>query len=161
MDQCSSHLDKRIASLENAIRGLEARLGALEGNSPAQAPKATLEVERYEPSTPLRSSLGLGLADMGRGFLVMAGAFMLRALTNSEILPPRIGIALGLIFSLFWIFMAGRSGVARMAHTSLYGSLSALIAGEATFFLYIRSGLFALHADVDLSGLPFLTDFNQ
>jgi hypothetical protein len=128
MDSNSPTVDQRIASLESTLRNLETRLAALESSPPSAATEPLPQVESYEPGPSLRSSLGLSLADFGRGFLIMAGAFMLRALANSEVLPTRIGVGLGLLYALLWIFMAGRSGADRKGHTLLYSGLSALIA---------------------------------
>jgi hypothetical protein len=40
----------------------------------------------------------------------MGGAFLLRALTDSKMLPTPIGIACGLLYGSFWLVMADRAG---------------------------------------------------
>lgn len=156
MDQSESSYEKRIAFLEGAIRGLETRLGALESSASPEDATQTIETSPPQPfmvAPTIRPSLGLNLADMGRGFLIMAGAFMLRAMANSEILPPRIGMALGLLYATFWIIMAGRSGLARYAHASLYGGLAALIAFPLLWEAPTRFGALAPEAAALLMGL--------
>ncbi len=132
MDRNPSDQERRLDQLESALGRVEARLSALEEGRPIEDPQldpADEKPDLAETSTALRSSLGLGIADFGRGFLIMAGAFMLRALSNSEVLPLRLGIGLGLLYAVFWIAMAGRSGDrGRTNLASLYGTLAALVA---------------------------------
>ena len=46
---------------------------------------------------------------MGRALLGLAGAYLLRALTESGTLPAKVGIAIGIAYALFWLGWAARS----------------------------------------------------
>src|SRR5579872_7246806 len=46
---------------------------------------------------------------LGRMLVAIAGAYVLRALTDWGVLPAAAGVAVGLIYSLLWLWLAARS----------------------------------------------------
>jgi hypothetical protein len=50
------------------------------------------------------------LSVLGRTLLVLGGAFLLRALTDSGTIRPALGVGLGLAYALFWMLLADRAG---------------------------------------------------
>jgi hypothetical protein len=40
---------------------------------------------------------------LGRSFIILGGAFLLRALTDAGAWPPGVGVALGLLYGLTWL----------------------------------------------------------
>ena len=77
-------------------------------------------------------------AALGRSFIILGGAFLLRALTDAAIWPPAVGVAMGLAYGLVWM---ATSVVAARRHDdvrALFDGATALIIGfplivEATF----------------------------
>jgi hypothetical protein len=73
---------------------------------------------------------------------VLAGAYLLRALTESGTLPNAAGVALGLAYALAWTLAADRAGRARPLSAIFHGLASAMIAfpilweATATFALF-------------------------
>lgn len=104
--------EARFLALEQSVQRLEARLAALEqGVAPAPVPRVD-PVETRAPApvepTPAPASGGLmGLA--GIAFLVLGGAFFIRAITDSGMVPQGVGVGLGLLYACVWMILADRS----------------------------------------------------
>jgi hypothetical protein len=82
------------------------------------APAPTAGPEETAPTTV--NVLGLA----GRAFLILGGAFLIRALTEGGTLPKGLGVLLGILYAAAWATTAYRSeGVV----ASLYAVLSALL----------------------------------
>jgi len=145
MDGTRVDLESRIALLESALRDVSARLATLEGRpappaaAPAPAPfpvpaaaAPDADAGAAEETAPVASALALA----GRAFLVLGGAFLLRALTEAGRVPVVLGALLGLVYALGWVAAALRDG-RRGARVSadVHGLTAALVAfplvGEA------------------------------
>jgi len=50
------------------------------------------------------------LSLVGRLFIVLGGAYMLRAMTDAGTIPPAAGVALGLAYGLVWLGLSDRRG---------------------------------------------------
>ncbi len=145
MDGRRVDLEGRVALLEGALRDVSARLEALEGTteppvavaaaaavvsaSPLAAPAVS---EAAEEGAPVANALTLA----GRSFLVLGGAFLLRAITEGGRLPVFFGALLGLAYALLWIGASWRAGArGERTSASVHGVTAALIAfplvGEA------------------------------
>ncbi|RMG45519.1 MAG: hypothetical protein D6718_07205 [Acidobacteria bacterium] len=130
-------LEQRVAELERRLDRIERRVEALA----AAGPEAWTVAEVPETAAPPTRSRGprpaAWLALTGRTFVVLAGAFAWRALTESGVLPQEAGTALGIAYALVWLVMADRAA-ARDDRLSagFHGLATALIAfplvGEAT-----------------------------
>ena len=124
-------LEGRVALLESALADVSARLAALETGragaaaaapalapaaltrpeAPFAAPAAALasaavapeapaqDLEAGEEGAPVANALTLA----GRSFLVLGGAFLLRAITEGGRVPVFVGALLGLAYALLWI----------------------------------------------------------
>jgi hypothetical protein len=115
---------RRLDELTEAVAGLARRVAALEQGS-----------SRREASEPAASALppapspALDLALAGRCLLVMAGAFLLRALANLDAVPDALGVALGLAYALGILGFADRSVArGRQAEGACYAATSLLVA---------------------------------
>jgi hypothetical protein len=131
-------MDDRIGMLEQEIRSLIARCGDLElrisaleahralGAAPAESLSSHLE----SPQVPnLESRIPGILALAGRLFIVIGGAYLLRALTDASTFSATIGISLGLMYALVWVAAAGLAA-AKGLHPSgiFHGIAGSLIA---------------------------------
>jgi len=127
----------RLSALAGALERLEQRVARLETALAAGGPAATAAVaaEVAAAQAPPRiagalpAAPGLSLGDFGRAFLVMAGAFMLRALTEMHLLPIAGGILLGLAYALLWVLLADRAAAGgKPIRAQVHGATAALIA---------------------------------
>ena len=103
-----SDLEERVARLEIAVEQLRSAVNVTAG-APATLPA---------PAGSRRTGrLGAGAPDVSEaswlsltGVLVLAfgGAYCLRALTESRLVPDAVGVALGLAYAAIWIWNADR-----------------------------------------------------
>jgi hypothetical protein len=75
--------------------------------------------DRRDPYDPIVvSSL------IGRLFLVLAGGFFLRAMTDAGLLAPQLGIAMALAYGLAWLFLADRAGRRGQSSNAVFHALA-------------------------------------
>jgi hypothetical protein len=140
MKDGSADLAAQVATIAEAVKRLEGRVAALERGAPASAEakrEAALAAAVAEDAR-LRSGRGLDvttvLSLIGRTLLVLAGAFVLRALTDSGRLPAAVGAALGFVYAGVWIAFADRAGRAGQSLSAVFHGLSAVLIGFPLLF---------------------------
>ena len=111
-------LEQRVSALESRLAALEAATGA----PGADRVSAGAPEEIVLPAVPESATL-LGLA--GRAFLILGGAFLIRALTDAGVLPAAAGISLGALYALLWAALGERAGA---RGERLEGTVLALLA---------------------------------
>lgn len=126
-----------VRDLRQRVVNLEARLGAAAATPAAAAPLPPL-FEMPRGVVPANT-----VAVLGRMLIAIAGAYVLRALTEWGVLPAAAGVAVGLIYALIWLVVAARlPGEAKFA-AALSCSTSVLIMApllwEATSRLKVMS----------------------
>jgi hypothetical protein len=104
--------DPRLDGLERALHALEARVAALESGAPehgaaAAGPLEPTPLEIAAPSAALDTESILTL--VGRTLMVLGGAYLLRALTESAIWSPAVGVAIGFAYAAAWLGVADRT----------------------------------------------------
>lgn len=119
-------MDERVAALESRLAAVEQRLYALEGAQPGTS--ATIE----EAPAP---DLGEGFLSnastlIGSVLLIFGGAYLLRAITDLQLVNTAFGIFLGAAYALLWLFMAYRTGRNNNQRTKalFYGASSMFLA---------------------------------
>ena len=133
----------RIAELERRLAAVEQRLNRLESRTPA-APQPAAEL----PDEP---TLGEGFSTnapalIGRVLLIFGGAYLLRAITDYQVVPTGVGLSLGAAYALFWLFRAFAIGrnAAQQTTALFFGGASVLLAlpllAEATGRFEMLSG---------------------
>jgi hypothetical protein len=100
-----------------------ARLEKLAGVTEAPAPATETPVEMVERSLVNPTALSPVL---GRALLGLAGAYLLRALTESAAIPPTWGVAAGILYAIFWLFQAARASASSRPETAI-DSLTAVL----------------------------------
>lgn len=124
-------LASRLESIESSIARIERRLERLEGIEGIHPLEAEGNhgsiVERVTESAP--EDIRFDFTLIGRSFFVLAGAYLLRAATESAIVPTVVGIGLGLLYALVFIVFAWRAA-ARGARpsASFHGGIALLVA---------------------------------
>ena len=118
-------MEDKCAELESRLAAVEQRLKVLEGTRPG-VPVAGLDDQTAELDSRIISSAP---THIGRVLLIFGGAFLLRAITDEQIVPTAIGITIGTAYALFWLLMAYRTG------RNPDQGLSALFYGASSVFL--------------------------
>jgi hypothetical protein len=122
-------LESSVERLAQRVRELEGRVSALEASSKATRDVAA-EARAPESEALVAPEIPQGtLALLGRTLLVLAGAYLIRALTEGRVLPAGVGIAVGLAYAAFWQLRSDRDGLSGMrASACFHGLTSSLIA---------------------------------
>ncbi len=165
--------EKIIHSLSAALHQLEARLGRLEQAYLSESVEPILP-PTGDPTDAVHEGLTVAggtvlvttLSVIGRTFLVLAGAFLLRTLTDAEIIPHTTGVALGLAYAAVWIVFADRAGAKAMTlSASFYGVAAVLIAyplvWESTTKLRVLSTETATALITSATGIFFLVAWRR
>ncbi len=142
-------MNDRLAALESAIHELrssvgqlEARIAHLEGQAPSAveaAPGAgagaleSAAAGTAPASRGWRDPIAL-LSLIGRLFIVLGGAYLLRAMTDTGAIPPAGGVALGLAYGLVWLALADRAaGRGQRPGAVFHGLGAAMVAFPVVF----------------------------
>lgn len=128
----------------SALEQLEARVASLEQR--VEAAPAAAPPPRPAPVTPAQAALAEGagvIPILGRALLGLAGAYGLRALTESHALPPKTGVFAAILYAVAWLVWAARTQAGRRAETVIYSLTAALVLGpllwESTLRLQVVS----------------------
>ncbi len=130
MDDRLSALEAQVHDLQRSVAMLEARLATVETGPPlTAAPTSIPDVASLRDVRAVRDEAGAVLALVGRALVVLGGAYLLRALTDSGILPQWLGIRLGLVYALVWIAAADRdAGRARRSSAAFHSAVGVIVA---------------------------------
>jgi hypothetical protein len=132
MEDRLARVEARLEVLAQAVDDVARRLAALEDVAGRQAaPAAAAEPEAFAEVPPpiTAATAASALPLLGRVFLVLGGAWLLRALTDSGTLPLAAGITAGLMYAGAWVVLADRAGVAgRRWSAEVHGVTATIIA---------------------------------
>jgi hypothetical protein len=110
--------EERLDALERTVASLEARLAAMEGRSAESlallSPGVGSSPQEREPFRPAFDPAIDALTAMtlaGRTLMVLGGAYLLRAFTESAVWPAWFGVTVGLVYAASSLAAAG--GAAR------------------------------------------------
>jgi hypothetical protein len=114
--------------LEDDVRELAERVARIEhalGISPVMAEPVTADVS----APPAQPAVAAGRIPFlcGRALLGLAGAYLLRALTESQTLPAGYGVAAGILYAILWMVWAARTPSAERLETALHSLTAALV----------------------------------
>lgn len=148
--------------MEKTLQRLEARVASLEKEESAwvgvrpRAAASSVPVEGEEPTLAFSPTEIMAL--FGRVCLILAGAFLIRAITDSGTLPRPGGVALGLAYAAACAILADRTGLrGRSLAAAFYAITTAMISypllWEATTKLSVLS---PLGAAATLTGVTLL-----
>jgi hypothetical protein len=132
MEDPTDRLDRELREVAAELQLVKDRLSRLEEKVLPDTQEAAARA--HAPARLIRDSAGESaveratitgvLGGVGRTFLVLCGAFLLRSLTDSGLLPLSGGVVLGLVYAAAWVVLADRSAGANHG-------LSAVLAGVA------------------------------
>jgi hypothetical protein len=78
--------------------------------------------------SPLLGDTASAIPVIGKALLGIAGAYLLRALTEFGVLPLTAGVALGILYALSWLVLAARAAPQRRFAAAVHGATSVAIA---------------------------------
>ena len=135
MKEPEVHHPHGMNSLSAAVASLQARVARLEehlGLTPAvqsEATTVTVPAEVEPLDIPATSHSSPQLPSLGFAFLILAGAFLLRALTENRVVDGTFGIILGLAYTLILLFLTNRAAArGDSSRATLFGLATTLVA---------------------------------
>src|SRR5512134_344658 len=115
----------RLEELESAVRELSGRLHRLDDRVRAlERPAPAEPVAGEPPALPAIALPSGGIALVGRTLLVLAGAYLARALTDGRIVPAGASVEIGLAYAAFWQALAAREGGAGRRASATFHALA-------------------------------------
>jgi hypothetical protein len=135
-------VDQRLDAVDQRLQRIEERLSRLEN---APLPRAAALQDHVDDDSPRSAAGGEGtplLALAGKSILILGGAFLLRAATESTALPRQAGIALGLLYAAAWIVAAARAARAgRRPAAIFHAAVAAIVAYPIVWEATTRFGV--------------------
>ena len=129
--------------LEDDVRDLALRVARIEQTLGLDAAAAAA------PPTPAQAVVATALTSgqlgrlpyfLGRLFLGLAGAYLLRALTESKTIGPAAGVGTGILYAVGWLIWAARVPATERAETALHGLTSVLVLSPLLWEATVRFG---------------------
>jgi hypothetical protein len=116
-----------VSQLLDQIRELKQRVEELE--KIVGVPAARVECESRPPAAPSRtvSEVPGLIPAVGRALLIMGGAFLLRAASESGTVPATVGVVVTVLYAALWLGALSRSTVQNHVLTGISGVTTALI----------------------------------
>ncbi len=124
MDDDHSALNARVAQLAAQLQDVQRRLAELEARiADEESPVAPRDTVRGQAGGGPEiageggagtESVGLALRVLtllGRTFVILGGAYLLRALSDAEVVPAAVGAAAGLAYAAVWLIAADRAAL--------------------------------------------------
>jgi hypothetical protein len=127
-----------LDDLRQQVRNLADRVARLEASSPVR-PEAPLTQEAGPPHDTPSEVQGVGTAFfpvpqstpilpvLGGATLGLAGAYLLRAIAESGVIPSRLVFAVAALYAVAWLLWAARSHTGRRLAAILYSLTAVLI----------------------------------
>jgi hypothetical protein len=138
--------EERLRAVERTVRNLELRLAALEARRPGEATSDAPDASEPDdfslfPVSLTRAEVGPVLSAVGRSFVVLGGAFLLRAITDAQIVPRSAGIVAGMAYGFLWLWMAFASPRADRLSAAFHGLVAAAIGYPLMWEANVRFGV--------------------
>jgi len=130
--QTLEQLSARVDTLERRVRELENTSAA-----PAQTPTMTEQVVAI-PDLPSGEQISSAFLFLGKSMLGIAGAYLLRALAESGVLPHLLSAALAIAYAIAWLVAASRTSARMRLAPVLYAATSVLILAPMLWELTMR-----------------------
>jgi hypothetical protein len=125
-------LTMQVQDLQRRVLSLEQRVGeGVTHPAPQETPQVPLllEVPHIPPDI---------LPVLGRALVAIAGAYVLRALTDFGVMPRALGITVGVLYALMWLILATRRPPEARFAIAMMSSTSMLIIGPLIWEACVR-----------------------
>jgi hypothetical protein len=125
VDDRYARLESTVDQLQEAVQSLRQRVELLESGRAAPVATGAQAAEprpraKRDPYDPI-----VVLSLIGRLFLVLAGGFFLRAMTEAGVLSAPVGIALAFLYALVWLYMADRASRLGQSSSAIFHAVGA------------------------------------
>jgi hypothetical protein len=135
MEERLFKLETQVEAITRSLERLEARVQTLETHPPSdrEAFVSSVKVERksapvVQAVVPQGGQSVSILSLIGQVCLVLCGAFFLRTLTEVNVIPPPLGLTVGPVYALGWLFFADfRARHGKHLGATFYGASSIAI----------------------------------
>jgi len=138
MEERLKELERKVSELSSAVQRLEARLATqppapvapeVAAGAALQAPvTAQPDEPELPPLLPDTSAWAGSTSFFGRSLLVVGGAFLIRAITDKDLVPHGVGVALGVVWATVWVALAWlAAGRGRTLSATFHGVTAALV----------------------------------
>jgi hypothetical protein len=134
-----SDLPHTIDRLTNRLEELERRVDALEHPLTAHRPQPSHQaavISTPNPNSALTQTGGM-FGVVGTAMLGIAGAYLLRAVEETNVLPRLVVASAGIAYAFLWLAWAARGRLSRLSST-IYACTSVLILGPMLWELTLR-----------------------
>lgn len=146
-------LDRRIRDFD----ALERRVRALEQHSAPGLPEPGQVIDSAAPLLPAEIPSGEQISSiflvLGKALLGIAGAYVLRALEESAVLPRMLVAGIAIVYAIAWLIVASRATPLARFAAVLYSGTSALILAPMLWELTMRFHVLAPMAAAAVLGL--------
>src|SRR5579863_1214617 len=129
----------RLDALERRVSVLEHPSEAYE-SQPADAPMPSSEAQPV--AAPAYSLAGGAFPILGKAMLGIAGAYLLRAVAESNTFPRLAVAAIAIAYAMLWLIWASRAPVAAWFAGTTYACTSALILAPMLWELTLSFNVF-------------------
>ena len=130
-------LEREFRELAERVLALERHVGIVRAE--ASAGQAGPGTEAVANDDALAVTAGL-VPLLGRALLGLAGAYLLRAFTESGSLPASTGAVLGTLYALAWLAWAARTAADQKLEMALHGLTSAMVLCPLLWETTVRMG---------------------
>lgn len=118
--------EQQYAELAAVVRDLQDRVAALERQAGTVPPTFTPAVSPIEPLPAPGAEPVRGLvAVVGKSILGLAGAYLLRAISESGTIPALLGALVTVVYAACWLIAAWRAGARDRMVANLFGATAA------------------------------------
>ena len=135
-EEAAHQIEELIAEVGELRRRVEALERRSEVSGPPVEARAALPPPAVETAAAELSS-GL-LAGLGRMLLGIAGAYLLRAITEANLLPQLAGTVAGVLYAYGWLAAAHRAGTMNRWAAPLQGLTASIILGPLLWEATVR-----------------------
>jgi hypothetical protein len=140
-------LPRVIEQLVARIEALERRVSTLEDHRPVPASSSALQsasipIAAAAPATAALESAS-AFSVLGRAMLGIAGAYILRAAADSNLLPSPLAAAIAVPYAAAWLILAVRTRAGAWFPSTVYAATSALILSPMLWELVFRFRILA------------------
>jgi len=140
-----SELERRVARLEqlrtedSGLRTESHHPETVAARETELSPHSPVLTPPVVPSPPLESNLLLA----GRSLIALGGAYLLRALAESKVLPIATAVAIGFAYAAVWLWRSSdHARHSRRAHAAFCAAIAAVIAYPIIWESTTRFALF-------------------
>jgi hypothetical protein len=144
-------LAARVDALEKRVRDLEQSPASAPRQSELRQPATTISTELAD--LPSSEQISGAFLLLGKCMLGIAGAYLLRALAASGVLPRPLIAALAILYAIGWLVAASRTRASARFAPSMYAGTSALILAPMLWELTMRFQVLAPAAAAAVLGL--------